>query len=200
MVEVTHNGQEEGRTDEDLILAWRGGHDAALESLLRRYEVRIYSFLFRMLRNQHDAEDAAQECFIRAVRALDRFSADRGKFKSWLFQIACREGLRVAERRRRLPAGADAWAEHGRPAPEALDQGPRPGDAVVSNEYSERIRQAVETLPDAERQVVLLRIYSELRFREIAEVMGTPLNTVLGRMHNASLRLRELLGEQRSDT
>ncbi|MBU1694717.1 MAG: sigma-70 family RNA polymerase sigma factor, partial [Verrucomicrobia bacterium] len=175
---VSHSGAKDD-LDSELIASWRDGNEAALEDLLRRYQSRIFSFLYRMLRNRHDAEDAAQEAFIRAARKLDRFSSEKGTFKSWMFQIAYREGLRMAGRRKRAPVGEGAWTALGMPPPEAVDPGPPPGQQLVDQETAALVAQAVESLPEAEKQVVLLRTYSGLRFREIAEVMKTPLNTTL---------------------
>lgn len=194
MAEVSQHGEED-RVDGGLIASWRAGRVAALEELLRRYQTRIFSFLCRMLRNAHDAEDAAQEAFIRAATKLHRFDEAKGTFKSWMFQIAYREGLRMAGKRKRLPVGESAWAEHEVPAPEAVDTALTPGRQLEEQETAALVAQAVDSLPDAEKQVVLMRMYSGLRFREIAELMKTPLNTTLGRMHNASQRLRKWFGE-----
>ena len=199
MTEVLHH-EEEAERDHALIASWAQGTESALETLLRLYQTRIYSFLLRMLRNQHDAEDAAQETFIRVARKLDRFDSKKGKFKSWIFQIAYREGIRMAQKRKRAPViGEGAWLDadgEGAP-PEAVDPSPLPGHRLVEREQAAWVAEAVESLPAAEKQVVLLRTYSELRFREIADIMGTPLNTTLGRMRNASTRLREWFGEKR---
>jgi len=198
MPEVSHH-EEDAARDNALIALWADGTDSALEQLLRLYQTRIYSFLLRMLQNQHDAEDAAQETFIRVARKLNRFDCKKGKFKSWIFQIAYREGLRMADKRKRMPLGEGIWMdEDGEGAPpEAVDTSPLPGTGLVDQEQAAWVAQAVDTLPEAEKQVVLLRTYSELRFREIAEVMDAPLNTTLGRMRNASTRLREWFGEKR---
>ncbi len=183
--------EEEDRVDNLLIASWREGRESALEDLLRRYEPRIFSFLFRMLKNSHDAEDAAQEAFIRTATKLDRYDSTKGTFKSWVFQIAYREGLRMAKKRQRLPVGEGAWEAMDKPPPEAVDPTPLPDQSLLDRETAVLVAQAVESLPDVEKQVVLLRTYSGLKFREIAGVMQTPLNTTLGRMHNASQRLRE---------
>jgi len=199
MPEVSHH-EEDAARDHALIVSWAQGTESALETLLRLYQTRIYSFLLRMLRNAHDAEDATQETFIRVARKLDRFDSKKGKFKSWIFQIAYREGLRMAQKRKRTPLVSEGvWLDadgEGSP-PEAVDPSPLPGSGLLKQEQAAWVAEAVETLPDAEKQVVLLRTYSELRFREIAEIMGTPLNTTLGRMRNASTRLREWFGERR---
>jgi RNA polymerase sigma-70 factor (ECF subfamily) len=190
MTEVSQ-AEAESKRDHALILAWSSGDDSALETLLRNYQSRIFSFLCRMLRHAHDAEDAAQETFIRAARHLQRFDPGKGAFKSWLFQIAYREGLRLAEKRKRLPVGEGAWTALDAPPPEAVDPAPLPGRQLLDRESTAALAAALDRLPDAERQVVLLRTASGLRFREISEMMGTPLNTTLGRMHNATRRLKE---------
>ena len=176
-------------TDADLIDQWRSGKDAAaLEALLRRYETRIYSYLLRMLGNQHEAEDAAQEAFIRAVRQLPRYH-EQGHFRAWLFRIAHREGLRIIQRRPRTqPIDTDA------PAPERSPDRP-PDDQLVLRDDIAHLEHAIARLPEVEREVVLLRTKQDLTFREIAEIQDCPLNTALARMHRALARLREWLKE-----
>ena len=199
MAEVSQSGEESGR-DNALIASWIAGSDAALETLLRHYQTRIFSFLGRMLRNPHDAEDATQEAFIRAARHLHRFDPRKSAFKSWMFQIAYREGLRLAGKRKQAPIGEGAWTAWETPPPEAVDPAPLPGEDLIEQETAAVIAQAVDSLPEAEKQVVLLRIVSGLRFREISEMMNAPLNTTLGRMHNATQRLKEWLGERPAAT
>ncbi len=194
MAEVSQT-EADSRRDRALVEAWTAGDDSALERLLRAYQNRIYSFLLRILRNPHDAEDAAQEAFIRAARKLHRFDPAKGAFKGWLFQIAYREGLRLIDKRKRLPVGESAWSALDTPPPEAVDPAPMPVEGLVESERTAALEQAIERLPEAERQVVLLRTASGLRFREISEMMKAPLNTTLGRMHNATRRLKEWLGE-----
>ncbi len=197
MAEVLQ-AEVESQRDQALVEAWSAGDDSALERLLRAYQNRIYSFLLRILRHPHDAEDAAQEAFIRAARHLHRFDPDKGAFKGWLFQIAYREGLRLIEKRKRLPIGESAWSALDSPPPEAVDPAPMPVEGLMGSEQAAALEKAVERLPDAERQVVLLRTVSGLRFREISEMMKTPLNTTLGRMHNATRRLKEWLDKPAS--
>jgi RNA polymerase sigma-70 factor, ECF subfamily len=194
MAEVSQ-AEAESLRDRSLVEAWAGGDDSAMERLLRAYQNRIFSFLLRMLRNAHDAEDAAQEAFIRAARNLQRFDPAKGAFKGWLFQIAYREGLRLIDKRKRLPVGEGAWSALDTPPPEAVDPAPLPGQNLLVREQAAALEEAIARLPDAERQVVLLRTASGLRFREISEMMKTPLNTTLGRMHNATCKLKEWLGK-----
>jgi RNA polymerase sigma-70 factor (ECF subfamily) len=179
--------------DAALITRWRNGDDAALETLLRRYEGDIYGYQLRMLHSVEDAQDAAQETFVRAVKGLRRRYRERGYFKRWLFSIARREGLRALRRRKsRREEAADEEISR------LEDGAPPPGARIEQADEAWRVRRAVDRLPYVEKEVVLLRIYSELPFKEIARILGCPLNTALGRMHNAKKRLRTALMKGRS--
>lgn len=156
-----------------------------MSALLTPWNDAIFGFLLHMLRHRADAEDAAQETFIRAVKGLPRYE-HRGQFKAWLYHIARNQAVLTAQRRRRI-GDREAPLDHEASA-ELHDASP-PTDAPDH----EALRAAVDQLPEAERVVVRLRLDEDLKFRDIAERTGTPLNTVLGRMRNATRRLRELL-------
>lgn len=166
-----------------LIVKGKNGDRQALGELLGRYQDRIFSYLKKMLNNHHDAEEAAQETFVNAIRALKKYE-EQGQFKSWIYRIAYREGLRKL--RTRQSHIQDSAAE-----PEDFSQSP--DELVFARERMKEIETAIEHLPVMEKQVVLLRAYSGLQFKEIAEIMDTPLNTALGRMRKASLRLKKIL-------
>ena len=177
-------------SDAELVSRWRDGDRPSLEMLLRRYESDIYGYLVRLLGNRHDAEDAAQNAFVNAVRSLPRYR-ERGTFKSWLFRIAHREGGRILRRRRR---SRESVGLHG-PAAEAAMPVDRttPDSNAMSHEDAVRVRAALERLPAREREVVVLRTYTGLTFREIAAITACPINTALARMHRATGRLRAWL-------
>ncbi len=145
-----------------------------------------------MLRQTHDAEDAMQETLIKALRALPRYR-EENHFKSWLFRIAHHEVVNTIRRRQRQelheePPGANR-AETGNPFG---------AHRLEGRERAVHLQQAIEALPESERQVVLLRIQQELSFKQISEVLDAPLGTVLGRMHAAKQRLKATL--DREDT
>jgi len=184
-------------SDAELISRWKSGNDAALEMLLRRHESALYGYLFRMLNSRHDAEDAAQEAFIRAVKGLRSSYRERGQFKCWLYRIAYREGLRIIRRR---GSGITVEALDEAITERLEDPTPKAPGQLARREEKALLERAIGELPESERQVVMLRVNSELSFREIANVMGCPLNTALGRMHNATKRLRKLMKEQISES
>ena len=162
----------------------RAGDLRAAEELLGRYEHELYNYLRQMLRHTQDSEDALQETFAKALRALPRYR-EENHFKSWLFRIGHNEGLNVIRRRKRNIKLPEVGLE-----PEASSA----ADAQVeAAERASALHDAIGSLPDAERQVVVMRLQSEMPFREIAKVVGAPLGTVLARMHSAKRRLKKVL-------
>lgn len=159
-----------------------------MHRLLTPWNDPIFGFLLAALRHRADAEDAAQETFIRVVRGLPRY-AHRGEFRAWIFRIARNQAALTATRRHRVVA-RETGVE-----PEELNAFPAAenDDVLVAAERAAELRAAIATLPAAEREVVRLRLDDDLKFREIAGRTGAPLNTVLGRMRHAAHRLRELL-------
>jgi RNA polymerase sigma-70 factor, ECF subfamily len=171
-----------------LHAAQRGDCDA-MHALLKPWNDAVFGFLLSSLRNRADAEDAAQETFVRIVKGLPAYE-HRGEFRAWVFRIARNQAALTAQRRQRV-AGREIGVE-----PEELRAMPEFADGPDDLEAAERaaeVRRAVAALPTVEREVVELRLNEDLKFREIAERTGAPLNTVLGRMHNAIRRLRETL-------
>ncbi|MEM7144663.1 MAG: sigma-70 family RNA polymerase sigma factor [Verrucomicrobiota bacterium] len=174
--------------DDELVLAAQAGDREAMTAILTEWNDPVFGFLMRRLGNRADAEDAAQETFVRIVKGLGRYE-HRGQFRAWVFRIARNQAALTATRRGRVgdrevgmeSAGLEALGEE------------QEDDGVERLERAEALRRAIEALPEAEREVVLMRVDDDLKFREIAERTGVSLNTVLGRMRNATRRLREKL-------
>lgn len=174
--------------DIELLRAAQGGDRTAMHALLVPWNDVVFGFLLSLLRHRADAEDAAQETFIRIVRGLPGYE-HRGEFRAWVFRIARNQAALTANRRRRV-----AVREIGtEPEVLALAAEVEHENGIELAERAAEIRRAVAALPAVEREVVELRLDEDLKFREIAERIGAPLNTVLGRMHNAVRRLRETL-------
>ena len=174
--------------DIELLRAAQGGDRGAMHTLLVPWNDAVFGFLLQSLRHRADAEDAAQETFIRIVRGLPGYE-HRGEFRAWVFRIARNQAALTANRRRRVE-GREIGTE---PEVLALAAEVEHEDGIELAERAAEIRRAVAALPAVEREVVELRLDEDLKFREIAERIGAPLNTVLGRMHNAVRRLRETL-------
>lgn len=173
--------------EEVLIAKAQSGDRLAMHDLLSPWNDRIFCFLLTLLRNRADAEDAAQETFLRVVKGLPSYE-HTGQFQAWIYRIARNQAALTAERRNRL-ATRETTVEQ-----ETLQDFASPDDdGGAEVERAEQLRTAVNSLPPAEREVVQLRLDEDLKFREIAQRTGAPLNTVLGRMRNAMQRLRDQL-------
>jgi RNA polymerase sigma-70 factor (ECF subfamily) len=173
--------------DADLLHRFRSGDGRALDALLDRYEAPLFQFLLGMLRDHHQAEDALQETFVRALQRLDDVDPDH--LRGWLFTVAYHQAMLARRREKkgpaRLPLEPDA-------VPDAADG---PLRRAERHDDARRLAELLDRLPGAQREVIRQRVYEGKRFREIAAAVGCPLNTALARMHEGLKRLR-LLWEQ----
>lgn len=176
--------------DEALVDRLRGGDAAAGETLCRRHHEPLMRYLQRLV-GVEVAEELFQQTWLSVLDHIDRFKpgSSAGAFKAWLFRIATNKAN-------------DHWRSSGRERTgrESLrfvteSAGPDASHRLESTEMSSKLQRALEQLPDNQRQVLLLRYYSDMKFVEIAEVLGCPLNTALGRVHKAVIKLRQLLAD-----
>jgi RNA polymerase sigma-70 factor, ECF subfamily len=180
--------------ERDLIQRCLTGDTSAFEPLVERYRQRVWRLAFQLLHDREEAWDCAQEAFVRAFHSLPSFRG-QSAFYTWLFRIT----VNVATDRQRA-RGAQARAFGAERVPEEEwkrtmpDVGARPDQAAVQSEQRERIRQALHALPPKARTIIMLSDVEGLSYREIAEVLGCPIGTVMSRLHNARKRLRSLLG------
>jgi len=153
----------------------------------------VYALGFRMLGNHDDADDLAQETFVRAHRALDRYD-ERWAFYTWLRAIAIRVGLNeIAKRKRRRTASGEAFEAAAESVPEAA---PDPIDLLAEAELHSAIRAACQELPPEFRAVLVLRSQEGLAYAEIARELDVPLGTVMSRLHRARAMIRRALAER----
>jgi len=178
-------------TEEALALRLRDGDLSAGEELADRHYQPLMRYLHRLVGNEHLAEELFQSTWLSVLHHLDKFNPDvqGGGFKAWVYRIATNKAN-------------DHWRSRGREraAHEGLklvvdDEAPAAGHRMEAGEQETRLRRAIEQLPENQRQVLLLRYYSELKFVDIAKMLGCPLNTALGRMHKAMLKLKLLMEE-----
>ncbi len=145
-----------------------------LEQLLLRYRTRLFNFIYRLTRNHALSEDLLQELSLKVIKNIKRFRPERAaSFRQWLYQIAvnlCRDNAR-----RKKPINSME-----------LEQ-----IATQTQDNRMEIEELIAGLPKEQKEVVLLKVYSGLTFREIAETLKCPLNTAIGRMHYALKTLRE---------
>jgi RNA polymerase sigma-70 factor (ECF subfamily) len=165
----------------------RAGDAPAFEELVMTYQHRVFGVALRMLGNRAEAEDVAQEAFVRAHRAIGEFRGD-AKLSTWLYAITSRLCLN------RLASGERRLASHGEDALLRLsDAGPRPDAALDRRELETALGRAIAELPEDRRIVVVLRDLEGLSYEEIAQVLELELGTVRSRLHRARADLKEKL-------
>lgn len=171
---------------------YRRGDLEALGKLVEQYRRPLFSFILKMTEGRGDPEEIFQETWIRAIRNFDRF--DDQNLLGWLLRIA--HNL-VIDRARKLRPEVRPELRTGQSATTWFDQvaggGPGPATIAADRDLGRRIAEAVERLPPEQREVFLLRMDSDLSFKEIAKVQGVSINTALARMHYAVRKLREML-------
>jgi RNA polymerase sigma-70 factor (ECF subfamily) len=173
--------------DAALLARLRAGDGPAFETLVTSYQHRVFSVALRMLGSRAEAEEIAQETFLRAHRALGEFRGE-ARLGTWLYAIASRLCLnRLASAPRRHEQSDEAAVL--RHAAESADA----GAVLEQRERAAALHDAIAALPEERRVVVVLRDLEGLDYEEIAEVLGLPLNTVRTRLHRARLDLKAKL-------
>ena len=188
-------------SDESLMLRYRDGDVRAFEVLVTRHRKPIYNFILRFVRDAAQAEDVLQETFLRVIKGADAYER-QAKFTTWLYTIARNLCVDAARRgKHRNAASLDAPVNNSDDSAALIDlvsDGKAGVDRqAIGKELQARIKQAIEQLPDEQREIFLLREVSDLQFNEIAKIVGCPENTVKSRMRYALEKLREALEEYR---
>jgi len=182
----------------DALARAQRGEPEAFEWLVDAYSARLYGFLYRLTGHRDDAEELVQEVFVRVVRHIEGYDHD-GRFEAWIFRIATnlvRDRIRRIGRRPEIGQLPDAGEEGGDGIADDRRTSagiPRPEAGVELADDVERMQWALDQLPAAEREVIMLRHYSQLSFADIAQSMETPLGTALARAHRGLARLRRIM-------
>jgi RNA polymerase sigma-70 factor (ECF subfamily) len=180
--------------DREAVRRVQDGETEAFEPLVEKYRRRIFRLAFGVLRDQEEAMDAAQEAFVKAFRALPKFKGNSA-FYTWLFRITMNLAL---DRKRQRATRTRSMGTEDVPPEEwertAVSTEPDPADEATGAQRRERIARALETLSEHHRAIIILSDIEGLQYREIAEVLGIPMGTVMSRLHHARKRLREALG------
>ena len=173
-------------TDGALVLACQRGDREAFDRLVERYQRGIYRLCYRYVNHHEDANDLAQEAFLKAWRAIGRFRGD-SSFATWLYRIAVNACLN--HRALRRPPTQEL--------PESLPDPARGAEArALRDDEAERVRAAVSRLPDKQRATLILKIYHELTHEEVAQILGSSVGTVKSNLFHALANLRRLLDER----
>ena len=183
-------------SDHVLLNNYLSGDRSAISSLIERHSRRVRDYILMMVKDRDIAEDIFQETFIKGVRVIDegRYS-DNGKFLSWILRIAHNQVIDYfrAQRQNKSVTEADAGYDMLgtlRFAERTVE------DSMVSDQIERDVRALVDLLPAEQREVVMLRYFSGLSFKDIAEQTDVSINTALGRMRYALINLRRMIKEK----
>ena len=183
-------------SDQKLLNCYLSGDRNAISQLIERHSRRVRDYIQMMVKDGDVADDIFQETFIKAVRDIDegRYT-DNGRFLSWILRIAHNQVIdhfRAQKQNRQLNEAEAGYDVLGtlRLAERTVE------DEIVCEQIASDVRRMVELLPDEQREVVMMRYYSGLSFKEIAEQTGVSINTALGRMRYALINLRKMIKEK----
>jgi RNA polymerase sigma factor (sigma-70 family) len=181
-------------SDNDLIISYVNGDESALKQLIQRHQKRIFTYILLSVKNRELAEDIFQDTFIKVVNTL-RSGAYReeGKFVQWVMRIANNLKIDYYRKIQRMPTfesgddfdifdvlnGTDSSVEQ----------------KMIEEQINEDVKALVQLLPDEQREVLEMRIYEDISFKDIAEITNVSINTALGRMRYALINLRKLIKE-----
>ena len=184
--------------DSRLISMYLDGDVSAFNGLVRQWQSRIYNYTFKMLGKREDAKDVTQKTFIKVYKNLRKLR-DPSKFSSWIYQIAtnlCRDEMRTRKRGPSVSLHQKIKTSSGNEVELQdflADESSSAEDDLYQGEVVETVRRALKLIPEDQRTVIIMKEYQGLKFREIAEILQEPLNTVKSRMYYGIKALRKAL-------
>jgi RNA polymerase sigma-70 factor (ECF subfamily) len=172
-------------TDAELLARLRAGDSTAVGGIFERYEQPVFRYLLGVLKDRHAAEDVLQDTFVLVLRKADAAAGE--SFRGWLFAVAHQQALLFRRKGKRVPA-----AVAGAGLIELMGGESDPAAAAAGRDAAAAVRGLLAQLPEPQQEVIRLRLFDGLKFREVADRLGCPLNTALARMHDGLNRLRTL--------
>ncbi len=183
-------------SDAELVHAFIQGEEKALETLVYRYKDKIYTSIYMLVKDKYMAEDIFQDAFLKMIRTMrDGRYSEQGKFLPWAMRVAhnlCMDHFRKVKQNVQitLPDGKDISELLG-----ADSQGA--SDRIETFQVNQSIRRLIEELPEEQREVIVLRMYGDLSFKEIADMTSVSINTALGRMRYGLINLRKMIQDRK---
>lgn len=184
-------------SDHELVKQFIDGEQSSFETLIRRHKDKVYTYIFLMVKNGQLAEDIFQETFIKVIKSLHegRYQ-ENGKFVSWVVRIA--HNLIIDHFRKEKQMKMLSCDEHEK----VLFNSTRFSDvtiedSIIQEQITTDVRRMVDLLPDEQKEVIIMRHYLDLSFKEIADQTNVSINTALGRMRYALINLRKMMEEKK---
>lgn len=183
-------------TDQELVKRFTRGDNLAIEILIKRHKNRVFTYIVLIVKNQHLAEDIFQDTFIKVIKSLKEGKyKDNGKFVSWVIRIAHNLTIDHFRKEKQINTFSNEDYETDIFNSRKLSDGTIE-DMLIDQQIVKEVRLLIEELPEDQKQVILLRHYGGLSFKEIAEQTEVSINTALGRMRYALINLRKLIEQK----
>jgi RNA polymerase sigma-70 factor (ECF subfamily) len=182
--------------DAQLVNDYINGCEKSLEILVNKHKYRLYNFIYSKVLNKDNAEDLFQETFIKVIKTLKRgVYNEEGKFLPWIMRIAHNLVIDFFRKNKRFPAfdnneSYDIFQL-------IKDENPSIEKHLIDKQILNDLQKIVVKLPEDQREVLNMRLYKEMSFKEISEITGVSINTALGRMRYAIINLRKLIVENK---
>jgi RNA polymerase sigma-70 factor (ECF subfamily) len=186
----------QNQTDQELVQKYLEGDLSSIESLITRHKNKVYTYIILTVRNQHLAEDIFQDTFIKVIKSLHEGKyRDDGKFLSWVIRIAHNLIIDHFRKEKQINTRNKKDYESDIFNSRKFSDGTIEED-IIKEQITSDVRSLINELPDDQKQVILLRHYGGLSFKEIAEQTNVSINTALGRMRYALINLRKIIKEK----
>lgn len=183
-------------TDHELVTQFIGGKQSSFEILVKRHKDKVYTYILLMVKNEHLAHDIFQETFIKVVKSLHAGKyQENGKFISWVVRIAHNLIIdHFRKEKQKKTFSNDEYEVDIFNSPKFSDNTVE--EDIIHEQIMSDVRQLIEFLPDEQKEVIVLRHFMDLSFKEISEQTNVSINTALGRMRYALINLRKLVEEK----
>lgn len=183
------------KSDDQLITLYVDGNNEAFDSLLERHKDRIYMYIYHAVRNEEQADDIFQDTFVKAIMTIKQGRyVENGHFPAWITRIAHNLIIDYFRQTRaenhQSTDDEDANILNRKELSETTIE-----DSLITSQIHDDVRRLVDALPDSQREVLIMRYYRNMSFKEIADTTGVSINTALGRMRYAILNMRRLAEE-----
>ena len=182
-------------SDQQLIKNYRNGNEACFEMLLKRYKSKVFTTIFLIVNDRYIAEDIFQETFIKVLKTLksEKYT-EEGKYLPWVMTIARNLSIDYFRKTSKMPKMVNSSGEDVFKNLQIFDDSRE--EQIIQNHNEAKVRELIKLLPKEQQEVLVLRHYGDLSFKEISEITKVSINTALGRMRYALQNLRRMIEEK----
>lgn len=183
-------------SDRELIKQYLAGSESSIEFLIRRHQRRVFSYIFLIVKDKELAEDLFQDTFIKVIKILKsgRYN-EEGKFIQWVMRIAHNLTIDFFRKSKRMPTVDNNFDDFDIfDTIQTVD--PSVEERIITDQIHNDVKSIIQYLPDEQKEVLMMRYYANMSFKEIAEQTNVSINTALGRMRYAIINMRKIVEEK----